>query len=452
MKIVPSASPDAVVEPVPPVPPALRRGGRPKEAGLAERRRQQIIDAAIVVFPEKGYEGTSMLDLTREAGVGQGTVYRYFTGKRDILDHLFDHCVGLVIDRVKPQRMMEPAKSVDELVERFRSVGSELFDLVETNPELVKLAFVEAGAVDDELRDRVLGLERMVTGFIDRALARAAREGLIEPTRHTPFLARAILMLLIPGVVVALRGQGSADVRARYVDEIGRFLRRALRSGGPVRFTPQDVAELDLPPVGIPVGAAGPSRRTQLVRAAYDVMLDQGYQSIGVADIVAKAGVSHGTFYNYFKNKREILDAVIDLLFDSVRVSVEAIQSSPAEDIDAYARQLAGIYKLVWLTGRDDPALMNFVALTVPGVDEAAIQRLLGAFLGFSGGGTPHLANGVARGYVRADCDAAIAGEIVVASVVAVMLPHLDPSTCEPLETVVSTMVELVCNGLMPTP
>ncbi len=402
------------------------------------------------MFPEKGYEATTMADLTREAGVGQGTVYRYFTGKRDILDHLFDHCAGLVFDRVRPDRMSEPVTSIEELIDRFRGVGAALFDLVETDPELVRLAFVQAGAVDEELRDRVLGLERMITAYVDRALETAAREGLIDSDLYTPFLARTILMLLFPGLVVALRGEGRADVRAKYVDEVGRFLSNALKPRGSARFPTEVVAELNPPKSVVDVEAPGPTRRAQLVRAAYDVMLDKGYHPIGVPDIVAKAGVSQGTFYNYFKNKRDVLDAVIDMLFDGVRSSVEAIQSAPADGLEAYARQLGGIYTMVWMAGREDPALMNFVALTIPGVDEAAIQRLLDVFLTFSHSGLPNVSNGVAGGYLRGDCDIEITGEIVVSSVISAMLPHLDPSTSESLEIVVSTMVEFVCRGLAP--
>lgn len=49
-----------------------------------ETRRQEIIDAAICLFVEKGYEHTSMLDITKSINVSQGLCYRYFKSKEEI--------------------------------------------------------------------------------------------------------------------------------------------------------------------------------------------------------------------------------------------------------------------------------------------------------------------------------------------------------------------------------
>ena len=43
-----------------------------------EERRQEIIDTALKVFYEKGYEKTSISDIAREMDVAQGLCYRYF--------------------------------------------------------------------------------------------------------------------------------------------------------------------------------------------------------------------------------------------------------------------------------------------------------------------------------------------------------------------------------------
>jgi AcrR family transcriptional regulator len=55
----------------------------------AERNRQRIIDAARIVFAERGLRG-SHDDIAREAGVGVGTVYRRFPDKEQLIDALFE--------------------------------------------------------------------------------------------------------------------------------------------------------------------------------------------------------------------------------------------------------------------------------------------------------------------------------------------------------------------------
>lgn len=51
-------------------------------------KRKGILEAAIKLFSEKGYEQTSIEELAREAGIGKGTIYSYFETKRDIV-HAF---------------------------------------------------------------------------------------------------------------------------------------------------------------------------------------------------------------------------------------------------------------------------------------------------------------------------------------------------------------------------
>ncbi len=48
------------------------------------RTKMAILEAAVQLFSEKGYERTSITDLAEAAGIGKGTVYSYFRKKSDI--------------------------------------------------------------------------------------------------------------------------------------------------------------------------------------------------------------------------------------------------------------------------------------------------------------------------------------------------------------------------------
>lgn len=50
-----------------------------------EHTRQAILQAAIRLFGQRGYENTTIDTLASEAGVGKGTIYGYFRSKSDIL-------------------------------------------------------------------------------------------------------------------------------------------------------------------------------------------------------------------------------------------------------------------------------------------------------------------------------------------------------------------------------
>ncbi|MGO4854467.1 TetR/AcrR family transcriptional regulator C-terminal domain-containing protein [Phaeovulum sp. W22_SRMD_FR3] len=76
--------------------------GRGKTAGAAEAsagrcpagedptKRQQIMAGAEKVFTTLGFDGASMSDISREAGVSKGTLYVYFQGKEDLFAALIE--------------------------------------------------------------------------------------------------------------------------------------------------------------------------------------------------------------------------------------------------------------------------------------------------------------------------------------------------------------------------
>jgi AcrR family transcriptional regulator len=55
------------------------RGLTPK----ARRTRERILEAALALFAQKGYEATTMRDVAREAGASVGLAYRYFASKEE---------------------------------------------------------------------------------------------------------------------------------------------------------------------------------------------------------------------------------------------------------------------------------------------------------------------------------------------------------------------------------
>ncbi len=65
--------------------PKKRGRGRPRE-GDKERR---ILDAALVLFAERGYHGTAVPLVAHAAGVGTGTIYHYFSSKEELVNAVF---------------------------------------------------------------------------------------------------------------------------------------------------------------------------------------------------------------------------------------------------------------------------------------------------------------------------------------------------------------------------
>jgi len=53
-----------------------------------KRKRKEILDAALLIFAEKGYHGTTMAEISRVSEYPLGTIYSFFPGKEDIYQEL----------------------------------------------------------------------------------------------------------------------------------------------------------------------------------------------------------------------------------------------------------------------------------------------------------------------------------------------------------------------------
>ncbi|WP_149824024.1 TetR/AcrR family transcriptional regulator [Streptomyces tailanensis] len=61
-----------------------------------DARRRQILDAAARCFARNGFHATSMQDVLKEADLSAGAVYRYFTGKEELIAAIVNEVLGEV--------------------------------------------------------------------------------------------------------------------------------------------------------------------------------------------------------------------------------------------------------------------------------------------------------------------------------------------------------------------
>jgi AcrR family transcriptional regulator len=62
----------------------------PEKQELSELRRDQILQAATVVFARLGFHKARMEDIVKEAGLSKGAVYWYFDSKDEIITTILD--------------------------------------------------------------------------------------------------------------------------------------------------------------------------------------------------------------------------------------------------------------------------------------------------------------------------------------------------------------------------
>jgi len=99
--------------PSPPTRPALR--------ARYEARRSEVVAAAAELFAERGYDGTSMSELTAATGLAAGGIYHYIEGKDDLMIAICDELLEPLLERAREIVAAEapPVDQLRELVEAW---------------------------------------------------------------------------------------------------------------------------------------------------------------------------------------------------------------------------------------------------------------------------------------------------------------------------------------------
>ncbi|MFC8142001.1 TetR/AcrR family transcriptional regulator [Streptomyces paradoxus] len=81
-----------------------------------DARRRQILDGAALCFARNGFHATSMQDVLKEVDLSAGAVYRYFSGKEELIGAIVAEVLGSVREAFEQAARQSPPPPPDQLV------------------------------------------------------------------------------------------------------------------------------------------------------------------------------------------------------------------------------------------------------------------------------------------------------------------------------------------------
>ena len=271
----------------------------PKVGARGRRTHQRILDAALLVFGEAGYHRCTVDGITKAAGCSRVSFYQYFESKEDVHRHLAGRVaqqLSASTDRLGP---VAPDAAGWSALRRWVGSYAETYARYEPVFHALPAAHRHATGLSSKL-----GASPLAPRHLDDVIAQL--HGCLERTLDDVSMLRAATPGAFPERAML---DAYTDVFHRtlfgLLPDVNVHVHRRRKPPklpfGPIMraaFDERNQAEADIVTEG--------SARGALLDAAHSVFATRGYHGTRVDDIVEAAGVSHGAFYRYFRNKDEL--------------------------------------------------------------------------------------------------------------------------------------------------
>ncbi|MBO8172044.1 MAG: TetR/AcrR family transcriptional regulator [Bacillaceae bacterium] len=162
-----------------------------KDPKLVEKRREQIIEAAVQLFISKGFHKTTTREIARESGFSIGTLYEYIESKEDVL--------YLVCDAIHSEMEKGIRSSIDASLSGAEMLKRAILDylkVMDQMDEKVLLIYQETKSLTPEAKKYVLQKEEEITEIFADILRRGIEDGSLSlEEKSVNLMAHNIIVL-----------------------------------------------------------------------------------------------------------------------------------------------------------------------------------------------------------------------------------------------------------------
>ncbi|SHN47456.1 TetR/AcrR family transcriptional regulator [Cryptosporangium aurantiacum] len=167
-------------------------------------------------------------------------------------------------------------------------------------------------------------------------------------------------------------------------------------------------------------------RRDEIVRASLEIFAERGYHATGIADIASALNIGHGTFYRYFRNKRDIVSHVLVHVLERLNDTIRDENPGSADTLEECLAQFVRVGEKLFAVFTEEPALGRFFFAEALGVDRDFTRALTAGLNTFGGVTQSYLVNGVAKGFLRDDLDVGVTARAINGMILAAAIDAFD--------------------------
>lgn len=363
-----------------------------------EKKREQILDAAAMLFNASGLGGTTLADVAAAVGLTTTSVTYYHRKKEDLAAACLARAIA-VVDALIAEA--EEADTAEEALRRLLAgFAAHLAASAEGRaPHLINFWDLRAltGPQAETTTAAFVGLFRRIRTFFERHGGPAFTRSEQNARAHLVLSA----VIRFKGWIDRYEPEDYPRAAARLADVMIGGLAGAGRVWAPV--------PLDL---SLAKGeAASQVSREAFLRAATELVNESGYRGASVDRISARLKVTKGSFYHHNETKDELVAECFARSFETVR---RAHRAALATEGDGWTRLSSMVASLTRLQLSPEGPLLRLSALSA--TVEARRPGLLAELARLTEKTTGLIADGIVDGSIRA-VDATVAGQLVAGAI-----------------------------------
>ena len=142
---------------------------------LVEKKREQIVLAALKLFSVNGFHGTTLRHLAEESGLSYGSIYDYVGSKEDIFSLIHDFAANRVMEA-----LLASIENITDPIERLRRIVRAEFNVMDQWSDAILLLYQESHILSEPYLRKLMGKERQHLELFEQAIDQAIEAGRLK--------------------------------------------------------------------------------------------------------------------------------------------------------------------------------------------------------------------------------------------------------------------------------
>ncbi len=197
------------------------------DQGRNGNKKDRIMEAALGIFAEKGFQSATISEISRKAGVSEPTIYEYFGNKEALL-----FAIPEKISSESQEITRQVLPHIKSPEEKIRAILYRYFQVYQTNPDYSALVLLQLMSNRGFRKTQAHGVIRISA----HRLIECIREGIADGSFRKnldPYLVRSLLLGAIEHIFIHWHMQGKPARRSdlmKYLDPMLEIVFNGIRA------------------------------------------------------------------------------------------------------------------------------------------------------------------------------------------------------------------------------